>query len=77
MPVAAVSDRGIERLRSGSTRATRGQIRGSKRFIFLRCSASVMIADGDTSLPVPAVVGTAMTGWGAASRVPKSSQSRG
>ena len=77
IPVAAVSERGIDSVRSGSTRATRGQIRGSNRFIFLRRSVSVMMAEGETSLPVPAVVGTASTGSGAAWSVPKSSQSRG
>jgi hypothetical protein len=36
-----------------------------------------MIADGDTSLPVPAVVGIAITGAGLEVSAPKSSQSRG
>jgi hypothetical protein len=43
-----------------------GQIRGSNRFIFSRRSVSVMIAEGETSLPVPAVAGTAMVGSGSA-----------
>ncbi len=64
MPVAAVSAGGIDSVRSGSTSATRGQIRGSNRFIFLWRSVSVMIAEGETSLPVPAVVGTASDGEG-------------
>src|SRR5438552_19037349 len=76
IPVAAVKAEGIEKVRSGSTSATRGQIRGSKRFIFLSRTVSVMIADGDTSLPVPAVVGIATTEAGTAATAPQTSQSR-
>ena len=60
MPDDAVTPRGQERVRSGSTSATRGQLRGSKRFIFFLRTVSVITADGLTSLPVPAVVGMAM-----------------
>ena len=77
MPVEAVSAGGIDIVRSGSTSAIRGQIRGSKRFIFFRLTVSVMIADGETSLPVPDVVGRAITGTGVEWSAPKSSQSRG
>jgi hypothetical protein len=77
MPDEAVTQAGHVTVRSGSTSATRGQFRTSNRFIFLLRSVSVMTADGLTSLPVPAVVGIAMTGSGSRVRAPKSSQSRG
>ena len=77
IPAAAVSAGGQDRVRSGSTSATLGQLRMSNRFIFFLRAVSVMTADGLTSLPVPAVVGRASTGSGSSRRAPKSSQSRG
>src|SRR5512136_728613 len=46
----------------GSTRATRGRILGLAMSIFTSLAVSVMIVKGVTSLPVPAVVGIAMSG---------------
>ncbi len=77
IPDAAVTGAGQDSVRSGSTSAIRGQLRMSKRFIFFLRAVSVMTADGLTSLPVPAVVGIAMTGSGSCVSAPKSSQSRG
>ena len=68
---------GQVKVRSGSTRETRGQLRTSKRFIFFIRSVSVITAEGLTSLPVPAVVGIAIVGNGSSRSAPKSSQSRG
>src|SRR5512136_88607 len=61
-PVAAVISRGMETVRRGSTRATLGIIIGLAISIFTSRSVSVMIVNWVTSLPVPAVVGTAIRG---------------
>src|SRR5512135_1066790 len=61
-PVAAVISRGMETVRRGSTRAILGMIIGLAISILTSRSVSVMMVNWVTSLPVPAVVGTAITG---------------
>src|SRR5512139_2288896 len=61
-PVAAVMPWGIVRVIRGSTRATRGRMLGLAMSIFTSLAVSVMMVKGVTSLPVPAVVGMAMSG---------------
>src|SRR4030042_5709431 len=61
-PVAMVIFWGIETVNSGSTRATLGMIIGLAISIFTSRSVSVMMVNWVTSLPVPAVVGMAMSG---------------
>ena len=63
MPVAAVTAGGRPSISSGSTSATCGPISGvppTLNLIFR--SGSVITAQSVTSLPVPAVVGTATSG---------------
>jgi hypothetical protein len=61
-PVAAVTSGGMVAVRSGSTSARRGSIKGLRRLAFTRCSGEVRTALRVTSLPVPAVVGMATKG---------------
>ena len=62
MPVAAVSAGGRFSVSSGSTTASRGSMDGLRRLAFTRCAGDDSTAFRVTSLPVPAVVGTAMKG---------------
>ncbi len=58
-PAASVGPAGSETVSSGSTMAAAGQVSG-RNSEYLRCAArSQIVAHGVTSLPVPAVVGTA------------------
>src|SRR5258706_15175273 len=61
MPVAAVSHAGMQTVTSGSHTAACG-IRSGEIIASFAPSAKVISAPRPTSLPVPAVVGTAMTG---------------
>ena len=61
IPVAAVSAGGRPRVSAGSQIATLGTTKGEITPT-LRPSSRMRIAPRPTSLPVPAVVGTAMTG---------------
>ena len=61
-PVEAMTFSGRPFRTVGSTRATLGAILMSRMFSFSWASVSVMTASKVTSLPVPAVVGTAIRG---------------
>jgi hypothetical protein len=61
-PVAAVTLGGHERVRTGSTIATLGRSLLSEIPFFRFALTSVRMEDGDTSEPVPAVVGMATIG---------------
>jgi len=65
MPVAAVSSGGRPSVRSGSQMAALG-IRCQEWKPSLRPSSTIRMAPRATSLPVPAVVGTAISGATAA-----------
>ena len=62
MPVAAVSFAGRPTVNSGSRIATFGMIAGWKMIFFSCVTGWVTTPARPTSEPVPAVVGTAMTG---------------
>ncbi len=62
MPVSAVTRAGCVTVRSGSSTATRNDAFLSPQAIFTCVSASLMSANDCASLPVPAVVGTAIIG---------------
>ena len=62
MPVDAVSSGGMVRVISGSTSATLGAILGSLMLNLNFSLESVITELKVTSLPVPAVVGTATSG---------------
>ena len=62
IPVQAVMRAGRPRVSSASSSATAGRRRLSDSPTFMWSALSVTIATGDTSLPVPAVVGMATTG---------------
>ena len=60
--MAAVRVAGSPTVSSGSTRATRAAIRGLPTLILNDLAVSVTTDQNVTSLPVPAVVGMAMSG---------------
>ena len=62
MPVNAVTNAGCDRVSSGSSIEIAGAALGSPQAIFWWVSASAMRANDWASLPVPAVVGIAMSG---------------
>ena len=64
-PAASVGPAGSETVSSGSTTAASGQVsfRCSEYFFITPGVRSQTVAHGVTSLPVPAVVGTAMSGF--------------
>ena len=62
MPVSAVTRRGCVTVSAGSSTATAGAALGSPHAIFWCVAASAMRANDWHSLPVPAVVGTAIIG---------------
>jgi len=62
MPVQAVTRGGWETVNSGSRMATFAEAFGSPHAIFMCVSSSEISAKDWHSLPVPAVVGTAMSG---------------
>jgi hypothetical protein len=62
MPVAAVMAGGSPAVSSGSSTAIRGRSVGWKMIVFLPVRSIVITAERPTSLPVPAVVGTAYRG---------------
>jgi len=67
-PAASVGPAGSERASSGSTIAASGHVSRRCSEYFWPASRSQIVAHGVTSLPVPAVVGTAISGrtrWGA------------
>ena len=68
MPVAAVRCGGRPTVSAGSAITSRGRMSGCRIARFAGRLASVMMALGSTSAPVPAVVGTAMTGQAPRSR---------
>jgi hypothetical protein len=59
-PLCSVTAGGSESISSGSMRAALGQVCGRCSEYFFWLSRSQMVAQGVTSLPVPAVVGTAI-----------------
>lgn len=61
-PVEAVTLGGMDMVSSGSTRATSGKFCGGAMAGFARLALCVITEKGVTSLPVPAVVGMAITG---------------
>jgi len=61
-PVSAASERGCVRVRCTSRIATRNAARESPQAIFMPVCRSVIRANDCVSLPVPAVVGTAIDG---------------
>ncbi|MCY1504170.1 hypothetical protein D9M68_383270 [compost metagenome] len=61
-PVDTVVPAGTESMSSGSTMAASGQVASRCSEYFFWLPASQMVAHGVTSLPVPAVVGTAISG---------------
>src|SRR5579862_2447790 len=63
-PVLAVTAGGSPYVNSGSSSATRGSISGLRMLAFTPCSVDPRTALRVTSLPVPAVVGTAINGSG-------------
>lgn len=62
MPVSAVSREGIDRVSSKSTTAATGRNAGPVQSIFSSVALSVMTVNWVASEPLPAVVGTAITG---------------
>ena len=62
IPVRATSESGCVSVRFTSRIATRKAARGSPQAIFMPVSSSVIRANDCVSLPVPAVVGTAIDG---------------
>ena len=62
MPVPAVTLAGMPTVRAGSLMTTRGIIFGWKMMRLVWVRSSMITAARPTSEPVPAVVGTAMTG---------------
>lgn len=62
MPVAAVIEGGRDSVSSGSSSATRGQLKALPTLILTFCSLSDSTDQMVSSLPVPAVVGIATTG---------------
>ena len=61
-PVLAVTEGGIEQVRSGSTTAKAGNIRALRMLTLTLCSGTPRTAFRVTSAPVPAVVGIATCG---------------
>ena len=62
MPLSAVTFAGQPSVRLGSTTASAGRKKCDRHETFIPASVSVYTAAGETSEPVPAVVGTHATG---------------
>ncbi len=60
-PLCSVTDAGSDSISSGSSNATAGQVCSRCSEYFFCAPRSQMVAHGVTSLPVPAVVGTAIS----------------